>query len=191
MFQSKLVPVRCCPARQHWTKWAKIVQWYSTRLKTVYQTYLKRTVFLQKYMCALWANIVQVIFLWNVVSDIFGQHLQDNIPRQRYSTMVGTTLYWLSSWWKLYFSHGPTFHKHFSYAMLAQIDPDKIVDYFSVQSCLWTLGHHYTGKFLVQCYRQIRQHCISYFPAKTCLRALGQYWFSCAMLCQTYMDNID
>ena len=34
----------------------------------------------------------------------------------------------------------------------SQIDPpDKIVDYFLVQSCLWTVGQHYTDKFLVQC----------------------------------------
>ena len=36
--------------------------------------------------------------------------------------------------------------------MLAQTDPDKIVDYFFVQSCLWTVGQHYAGKFLVQCW---------------------------------------
>ena len=68
-----------------------------------------------------------------------------------------------------------------------QIDPDKIVDYFSVQSCLWTVGQHYTGTFLVQCWhRQIRQHCIGYFPAKTCLRALGQHCTS-NFLVQCYL----
>ena len=36
--------------------------------------------------------------------------------------------------------------------MLTKIDPDKIVDYFSVQSCLWTVGQNYTDKFLVQCW---------------------------------------
>ena len=32
----------------------------------------------------------------------------------------------------------------------AQIDPDKIVNYFSVKSCLRTVDQHYTAKFLVQ-----------------------------------------
>ena len=34
--------------------------------------------------------------------------------------------------------------------MLAKTDQDKIVDYFPVQSCLWTVGQHCTGNFLVQ-----------------------------------------
>ena len=33
-----------------------------------------------------------------------------------------------------------------------------------------------------------RQHCIGFFPAKTCLRALGQH---CTSNFQTYLDNID
>ena len=49
--------------------------------------------------------------------------------------------------------------------MLAHIDPDKIVDYFSVQCFLFNvvlilLGQHYTVKNLVQCcQRGSRQHC--------------------------------
>ena len=41
--------------------------------------------------------------------------------------------------------------------MLTQIDPHKIVDYFSALSSLCTVGQHYTGKFLVQWWlRQIK-----------------------------------
>ena len=29
-----------------------------------------------------------------------------------------------------------------------QIDPDKILDYFSVQSCLWTAGQDFASSFL-------------------------------------------
>ena len=32
--------------------------------------------------------------------------------------------------------------------MSAQIDPDKTIDNFPVQICLWTLGQHCTGNFL-------------------------------------------
>ena len=42
---------------QHWTRRPRIVHWYSTRLKTGYQTYLKQPVFLRKYICVLWAGI--------------------------------------------------------------------------------------------------------------------------------------
>ena len=39
----------------------------------------------------------------------------------------------------------------------AQIDQDKIVNYFSLKSCLRTVDQHYTGKFLVQFWlRQIK-----------------------------------
>ena len=34
------------------------------------------------------------------------------------------------------------------------IDPDKIANYFSLQSCLWTVGQHYAGKFFVQFWRR-------------------------------------
>ena len=41
--------------------------------------------------------------------------------------------------------------------MLAQINSDKIVDSFYVQICLWTVGQHYKGNFIVQCWlRQIK-----------------------------------
>ena len=76
---------------------------------------------------------------------------------------------------------------------LCNVGPDRprqIVDYFSARSCLWTVGQHYTGKFLEQCWhRQIRQHCISCFPAKTCLRALGQHCTS-NVLVQCYLRRI-
>ena len=36
--------------------------------------------------------------------------------------------------------------------MLAQIDPDKFIDYFQVQVFLWTVGQHCTGNFLVKCW---------------------------------------
>ena len=73
--------------------------------------------------------------------------------------------------------------------MLTQIDLDKIVDYFSVQSCLWMVGQHCTGNFLLQCWhRQISYRlaiaigrlaidiiAIGNFPAKTCLWNLDQH----------------
>ena len=37
------------------------------------------------------------------------------------------------------------------FAMLAQIDRDKIIDYFPVEICFWTVGQHCLGNFLVQC----------------------------------------
>ena len=97
--------------------------------------------------------------------------------------------------------------------MLAQKGPGNIADYFSVQSCLWTVGQLCTGIFLMQCWhRQIKttlyrlfscknmsvcqmyldnidetifpcnvvpawliQHCLGYFPHKSCLLAMGQH----------------
>ena len=61
-------------------------------------------------------------------------------------------------------SHGPTLHREFPCAMLAQIDPDKIIDYyrqhfighFPAKRWLCALGEHCTSKFIVQCY--LRQH---------------------------------
>ena len=113
--------------------------------------------FCESISMRFWANIAQVIFLCTVVSGIFRQHWLDNIPRQYCSSMVNTIFYMLSSLWKLYLNHGATFHRQFPYAMLAQIGPDKVGDYFSVQNCLWTVAQHYTGKFLVQYWlRQIK-----------------------------------
>ena len=43
---------------QHWSKRANIIWWYCTRFKkTVHQTYMEQSVFLRKYICALWVNI--------------------------------------------------------------------------------------------------------------------------------------
>ena len=36
----------------------------------------------RKDECVLWANTAQVIFMWNVISDIFRQHWMDDIPMQ-------------------------------------------------------------------------------------------------------------
>ena len=62
--------------------------------------------------------------------------------------------------------------------MLAEIDPDKIVDYFSVQSCLWAVwgGDNIAQVILLHNVGagRSRQHCIGYFPAKTYLCALDQ-----------------
>ena len=87
---------------------------------------------MRKYISALWSSIAQAIFLRNFVSDVFGQYWLDNILMQCCPSMVGTTLYRVFSSTKLSFIHAPKFHRQFPYAMLAQIDPDKIVDYFSV-----------------------------------------------------------
>ena len=42
-------------------------------------------------------------------------------------------------------------------ALLAQIDPDRIADYFYMQSCLQTVAQHCKGNFLMECWlRQIK-----------------------------------
>ena len=44
--------------------------------------------------------------------------------------------------------------------MSIQINPDKIVDYFPVQSCLWTVDQRGTVNILVQCcLNNPGQHC--------------------------------
>ena len=43
-------------------------------------------IFLQNHCCALRANIAQVIFLCNVVSDVFGQHWVYDFPLQKQSS---------------------------------------------------------------------------------------------------------
>ena len=49
------------------------------------------------------------------------------------------------------------FTEHIWATASAQIDPDKIVNYSSVKSCLRTVDQHYTGKLLVQFWlRQIK-----------------------------------
>ena len=51
-------------------------------LSQVDQDNIVWVVFLQKYVCVLWANIAQALFLCNVVSDISGQHWLDNTSMQ-------------------------------------------------------------------------------------------------------------
>ena len=52
--------------------------------------------------------------------------------------------------WVLQYSKNTFFTDHLWANASAQIDPDKIVNYFFVKSCLRTVDQHYTGKFLVQ-----------------------------------------
>ena len=52
--------------------------------------------------------------------------------------------------WVLQYSKNTFFTDHLWATASAQIDPDKIVNYFFVKSCLRTVDQHYTGKFLVQ-----------------------------------------
>ena len=46
--------------------------------------------------------------------------------------------------------------------MLPQIDPEKIVDDFSMQCCFWTVAQHCTGNYLEQC-KHSDQDNIVYF----------------------------
>ena len=79
-----------------------------------------------------------------------------------------------------------------------QIDPDKIVDYFSVQSCSWAVGIN-TAQVILLCNvgaGRSKQHCIGYFPAKTCLHALDQHWHctsnflvQCCLRCRTILTR--
>ena len=49
------------------------------------------------------------------------------------------------------------FTEHLWATASAQIDPDKLVNYYSVKSCLRTVDQHSIGKFLVQFWiRQIK-----------------------------------
>ena len=58
--------------------------------------------------------------------------------------------------------------------MLIQIDPDKIVDDLWFVCVLWAnIGKEIFRAWLAQ--SRSRQHCIAYFPVKTCLYALGQH----------------
>ena len=49
-----------------------------------------------------------------------------------------------------YIYKSSSFTEHLWATASAQKDPDKIVNYFSVKSCLRTMDQHYTVKFLVQ-----------------------------------------
>ena len=138
-------------------KRAKIVQ-NVVPIKKQANSHLKlQPAFLQKHVCALWTNTVMSSFL-----------VRCCIRR------VNSALYRLFSSHTLSVSHMGQ-HCTSPCAALAQIDPDKIVDYFLMQSCLWTVGQHCTGNFLhnVNSGRS-RQHCsIGYLPAKRWLCTLG------------------
>ena len=91
----------------------------------------------------------------------------------------------------IYVHSGPILHKYFLYAILAQIDPDKIVDYFPVQSCLWAVGQHCKVIFLYNVGSgRSRQHCIySLFSCENILCTLGQHCAS-MFLCNVVLDVI-
>ena len=144
--------------------------------------------FVQKHVCLLWANTVQVAFLCNVVSDVLGQNWLDSILIQCCPRMVDTALYRLFT----LICQGPTLPK-FPCAMLDQIDLD---NFFYVQSCLWTVEQHCTGNFLCNVGpSRSRQHCsIGYLPVKRWLCPLAKNCtsnFFCTRSCQRYLDNID
>ena len=46
------------------------------------QEEILQVIFPRKNNCVLWANIAQVIFMWNVVSDVFKQHRMVDITMQ-------------------------------------------------------------------------------------------------------------
>ena len=46
------------------------------------QEEILQVIFPRKNNCVLWANIAQVIFMWNVVSDVFKQHRMVDIIMQ-------------------------------------------------------------------------------------------------------------
>ena len=94
------VPVHCCSESRKWTSETtlnKKSQDCSVILcpvkKTGHQTYLKQLIFLQKYTCALCAYIAQEIFLYDFVSDVFGQHWVCDIPMQYCPSLIDTMLY--------------------------------------------------------------------------------------------------
>ena len=99
--------------------------------------------------------------------------------------------------WKSWFSckiislhYGPTLHKQFPYTMLAQIDPDKIADFFPVQSCLWAVCQHCKGNVLVQCWlREIETTLYSLFSCKNMsVHPLGQNFTSIFFVRHVVLD---
>ena len=103
MFQSVLAPVHCCPTSCKWMSTLKkksqncfvilylVKKQATTHLKL--QLFWNYNGFLAKIYCALWANIDKVVFLCNVVSDVFGQHWLNTILMQHCSRMLDTTLF--------------------------------------------------------------------------------------------------
>ena len=105
----------------------------------------------------------------NVVSNVFRQHRLDTIVMQYCPSMVDAILYRLYSLWELPLSHEPTLRSNFLIQCWPRYisKPNKIVDYFSVQSCFWTVGQHYKVNFLVQCWlSQIKTTLHSLFFCK-------------------------
>ena len=87
-FQSKLAPIYCCPTSRKWTPEATLnkksrecsVVLYPVKKQATRHVWNSRFS-CEVYLCAL-TNKAQLIFLYNVVSDVFGQHWLDNILMQ-------------------------------------------------------------------------------------------------------------
>ena len=109
--------------RQHWTKRAENVRWYCTRLKNrhVWNSRFSCEV----YLCAL-TNKAQLIFLYNVVSGVFGQHWLDNILMQCC----------------------PRYNLSYNIPVVSIQHP---IGYFPHKSCLLAMDQYCTGNFLMQC----------------------------------------
>ena len=92
---SQCWPLFICPASCKWTPKPTLNKKSQNCLVIMYldkkqtTSHLKlQPVFLQKHVCALCTNIIQVVFLCNVVSDIFWQHWLDNILMLRCASML-------------------------------------------------------------------------------------------------------
>ena len=79
---------------------------------------------------------------------------------------------------------------------MCSVDPerlDKIIDYFPIELCLWTVGQHCTGNFLVRCWPvQIKRRFYKSFSCQKMTRALDQHCPSNFHMkcCLMYLDNI-
>ena len=121
----------------------------------------------------VWANIALVIFLCNVVSDIFGQHWVYNIHMQCCPSLIDTTLY------RLFYSEKLSVNRMGQYCTgknlveccpRATLHREKIL--FNVVLIL--LGKHCTSKYPRQCCPWgSRQHCTRKNPVQCCLNSLG------------------
>ena len=126
MFQWMSAPVHCCPANHNWTHEPTLNKKNQDSLvmlclvKKQATRHLKlQLVFGRKHVCLLLATTLQVVFLYNIVSGIFGQNRLDNILTQWCPRMVDAALYRLFT----LICQGPTLPK-FPCAMLDQIDLD-------------------------------------------------------------------
>ena len=112
-----------------------LVQCWPTKIRIILQIF-----FQCKVVHGLWVNIAQVIFLCNAVSDIFGQHWQDNIPMQCCPVPVWLIQHCLGYFFiKIVCLPWANITQVIS---LCNVDPERsrtIVDYFPLQSCLWTV----------------------------------------------------